>query len=171
MVASYQDDWRNENAKELSQEYKNKIIEISVKYNIASKYTSFISVNEREEKVFEPTAFENVTLSDMEVPGTMFMDAPVCDLAPFIKSRKASRKTGVSFDTSIGSRDMDYMIRDEVMEPVLDNNIIEQNISDWKTFDVFTFLLTIIYLSKKNSKMPIQNMIKEYFENYSGDIG
>jgi hypothetical protein len=55
---------------------------------------------------------------------------------------------------------------------VKDNNedIVESNISDWKTFDVLTFLLKIMYLSSINSKVKLQKMIKEFFEEYKGDI-
>ena len=44
--------------------YKKMIIEIAVKYNINSKYTSFITVNEREDKILDVPEYQNISLSN-----------------------------------------------------------------------------------------------------------
>ena len=44
--------------------YKNMIIELSEKYNINSKYTSFITVYERDNKILEVPKLQNTTLSN-----------------------------------------------------------------------------------------------------------
>ena len=44
--------------------YKKMIIELSEKYNINSKYTSFITVNEREKKLFDVPKYQETTLSN-----------------------------------------------------------------------------------------------------------
>jgi len=82
LVRSYEREYRNAKAQKMVEEYKKIIVECSVKYNIASKYTSFISVNERDEKVFEPTDFENVRLSEAE------LKAGMCAMAVPMKSKR-----------------------------------------------------------------------------------
>ena len=58
----------------------------------------------------------------------------------------------------------------EVMEDAhINKDIVEENISDWKTFDVFTFLLVIIYLNETSSQLPVKEMLKEYFKEFKGD--
>ena len=46
------------------QEYKNLIIELSEKYNINSKYTAFLTVYERENKILEAPEYQETTLSN-----------------------------------------------------------------------------------------------------------
>lgn len=54
---------RNCNDYEKSQTYKNMIIELSEKYNINSKYTSFLTIYEREDKILEAPEYQETTLS------------------------------------------------------------------------------------------------------------
>lgn len=54
---------RNCNGNDNSQTYKNMIIELSEKYNINSKYTSFLTVYEREDKILEAPTYQETTLS------------------------------------------------------------------------------------------------------------
>ncbi len=49
---------------EIVQEYKNLIIELSEKYNINSKYTAFLTVYERENKILEAPEYQETTLSN-----------------------------------------------------------------------------------------------------------
>ena len=55
---------RNSRNFEKMNNYKKMIIDISTKYNINSKYTSYIIVNEREDKIFDVPQYQNTTLSD-----------------------------------------------------------------------------------------------------------
>ena len=62
--------------------YKKMIIDLAVKYNINSKYTSFITINEREDKILDVPEYQNITLSNrFEVPHDMVfrkrMSAPI----------------------------------------------------------------------------------------------
>lgn len=47
-----------------AENYKKMITDIAIKYNINSPYTSFIIVNERENKIFDVPQFQNTTLSN-----------------------------------------------------------------------------------------------------------
>ena len=49
------------------QSYKDVIIILSEKYNIASKYTSYLTVNVRDKKIFEPPRHEETRLSKLYV--------------------------------------------------------------------------------------------------------
>ena len=55
---------RNSRDFEKTKNYKNMIIDISIKYNINSKYTSYIIVNKREDKIFDVPQYQNTTLSE-----------------------------------------------------------------------------------------------------------
>lgn len=153
-IRSYEKDFRNTNARTMIEEYKKRIVAISTEYNIASKYTSFISVNEREEKVFEQTDFENVTLSGLEYK--KFRTSPFC----------ASSAPGkLSRTPSFDMQDMD-VICEGMGEPIVAeeaiDNIIEENFNDWKTFDVYTLLLSISYLYLHGTSLPLENIFNEY---------
>ncbi len=54
---------RNSKDYKKSQTYKDLIIELSEKYNINSKYTSFLTIYERENKVLEAPTYQETTLS------------------------------------------------------------------------------------------------------------
>ncbi len=54
---------RNSRDFEKTKNYKNMIIDISIKYNINSKYTSYIIVNKREDKIFDIPQYQNTILS------------------------------------------------------------------------------------------------------------
>ena len=60
---------RNSRDMEKTNNYKKMIIDISIKYNINSKYTSYIIVNEREDKLFDVPQYQNTTLSVGEFIG------------------------------------------------------------------------------------------------------
>ena len=49
---------------EQSEGFKKKIIELAIKYNINSKYTSYISVYEREEKIFDVPQYQETVLNN-----------------------------------------------------------------------------------------------------------
>ena len=170
-IRSYEDDYYNQNASKMAEEYKKKIIELSCKYSIASKYTSFISVNEREEKVFEPTDFENITLSDRELYKDMAMggnlmmdcvDTIRCCSKPLISSKKAKTSSYKGYSLE---EPEEYLVEEDATQ-----KIVESSLTDWKKFDALTFLLTIIYLNYSGSKRKLQNMIKEYFEEHQDKV-
>lgn len=58
---------RNTEDKDDIQTYKEMIIELSEKYNVNSKYTSFLTVNERENKIFEAPKYQETILSAEEL--------------------------------------------------------------------------------------------------------
>lgn len=62
--------------------YKNMIVEISEKYNINSKYTSFITVYERENKLIDIPVYQDTRLSDL------FMVEECRDVARYAKQSR-----------------------------------------------------------------------------------
>lgn len=59
---------RNTNDEDQIENYKEMIVEISEKYNINSKYTSFLTVYERDNKVLELPKYQETVLSRRNVP-------------------------------------------------------------------------------------------------------
>ncbi|MBQ9298080.1 MAG: VWA domain-containing protein [Clostridia bacterium] len=60
---------RNTDESEKIYNYKKMIVEISEKYNINSKYTSFITIYERENKIVEVPKYQETTLSSGFIKG------------------------------------------------------------------------------------------------------
>ncbi len=78
---------RNSNDKEKVENYKKMIVELSEKYNINSKYTSFITINERENKILDVPIYQETPLSNA------FEDGAVADSGMFF-SKVAPRGLG-----------------------------------------------------------------------------
>ena len=75
---------RNTYESDKIENYKNMIIELAEKYNINSKYTSFITVYERENKLLEIPQYQETILSNK------FMETDKCYLGAPTFLRKAS---------------------------------------------------------------------------------
>ena len=75
---------RNTYESDKIENYKNMIIELAEKYNINSKYTSFITVYERENKLLEVPQYQETILSNK------FMETDKCYLGAPTFLRKAS---------------------------------------------------------------------------------
>lgn len=163
---------------DVMEEYKKKIVEKSVKYNIASEYTSFISVNEREEKVFGAMDFENVRLSDreMQMAGAPMMDMAMPGMGGAPMMRKMAARTGGMFAAKSHRMD-DSVIFCEDKAPYLTTSApdtkkeeIEKALADFKNIDIETFLLDVCYLYRRGTTMPLESIFKEYMQNYTGNI-
>ena len=70
--------------------YKKLVIDLSVKYNINSKYTSFITVYERDEKILDVPKHQETVLS-----GEFLNESVVCDMGiPMFSRSKSARSAG-----------------------------------------------------------------------------
>ena len=77
---------RNSRYLEKTNNYKKIIINISTKYNINSKYTSYIIVHAREDKIFDVPQYQNTTLSD-EAFYSSFIAGGGSDVSGAVKRR------------------------------------------------------------------------------------
>ena len=137
---------------EEKEEYKNKIIELSEKYNINSRYTSFITVYVREDKLTADVKYQETDLSWeflKDFPGRIsgmeqyYSSTDSYGDIPHVRTRRAPVFTDVP----------DY-IRKEGIETILDRKVNEY----YKIFDnkdkkaVLTYILYVLYYAKKENK-------------------
>lgn len=141
------------NAQEEEKEkYKNKIIELSEKYNINSRYTSFITVYVREDKLTADVKYQETDLSWeflKDFPGRIsgmeqyYSSIDSYGDIPHVRTRRAPVFTDVP----------DY-IRKEGIETILDRKVNEY----YKIFAnkdkkaVLTYILYVLYYAKKENK-------------------
>ena len=137
---------------EEKEEYKNKIIELSEKYNINSRYTSFITVYVRKDKLVADAKYQETDLSWeflKDFPGRIsgmeqyYSSADSYGDIPHIRTRRMPVFTNVP----------DY-IRNEGIEAILDRKVDEY----YKVFAnkdkkvVLTYILYVLYYAKKENK-------------------
>ena len=137
--------------------YKQMIIKLSEKYNINSKYTSFITINERENKIYDVPKYQEIVLS-----------------------REFARKvSNVQYNatSSIGSLDIPCFLRkkttnleisnEETIETI-DEKIKEKVIKYYKTFiiqekkDILTYLLYALYLNQYFNYKDLYEFLEKY---------
>lgn len=137
---------------EEKKKYKNKIIELSEKYNINSRYTSFITVYVREDKLTADVKYQETDLSWeflKDFPGRIsgmeqyYSSTDSYGDIPHVRTRRAPVFTDVP----------DY-IRKEGIETILDRKVNEY----YKIFAnkdkkaVLTYILYVLYYAKKENK-------------------
>lgn len=137
---------------EEKEEYKNKIIELSEEYDINSRYTSFITVYVREDKLTADVKYQETDLSWeflKDFPGRIsgmeqyYSSTDSYGDIPHVRTRRAPVFTDVP----------DY-IRKEGIETILDRKVNEY----YKIFAnkdkkaVLTYILYVLYYAKKENK-------------------
>lgn len=147
--------------------YKKMIIEISEKYNINSKYTSFITVYEREDRLLEVPRYQETVLSDGFWEDA-FMESEYLDLSAPAFLRKTS---------SVSSCDLDKpsFLRNKITDKVskMDKEILSEKVEEYyKTFveqekkSILTYLLfAIYYLNKKSNIFNLDDLIRFLMKN------
>ena len=181
---------RNSRRDEKSQNYKKMIVDLAVKYNINSKYTSFITVNEREEKIFDAPKYQETVLSSKFAQrfggaARSRVMAPVCgeamiadyevmdDSMPRMDIGKPSKKSSLLGFLNMKSKENSSKDREYVREANTD--LLKQKVDEYyKEFlalnnkSILTFLLyAYYYLLKKNSEFnynDLLNYLKEHRE-------
>lgn len=137
--------------------YKKMIIELSEKYNINSKYTSFVTVYERENKVLEIPIYQETTVSNKFSRGT-FMNK----IGSIIGVDKWDDDDGdyECYDLDIPSFIRKKNVTESKIKPKevkkIDEEILEEKIDEYyKEFisqrdkSILTFLLYALYYLKK----------------------
>ncbi len=131
-------DVRDQNKKD---NYKKMIIELSEKYNINSKYTAFLTVYERENKVLEIPKYQKTVLSNQFVP-----------FASIASARKLSRgRPRMSKDGNMANVNENNKIVNQAIE---DRRKIQEKVEEYYNHfipdkeTIKTYLLYAIYYLK-----------------------
>ena len=168
---------RNTYDKEKNENYKKMIIELAVKYNINSKYTSFITVYEREKKLFDVPKYQETKLSSKFAKGAilgklanMFSaeEWAECDDYEDSVDSYADRSIGGNLNAPTFVRKMSTkpimngrcFEAEEVGRPKTDQEILEEKVEEYyKAFvqneekSILTYLLYAIYYLKNSNNI------------------
>lgn len=187
---------RNTYDDEKIENYKKMIIELSEKYNINSKYTSFITVYERKDKLLEIPKYQETKLSNKFAKGAFmnkvwdmfgmdeyeeeYEEEECCDMdiPSFLRSRSSSNS----------SNDLDipcFLRKNKVVnsesKPIevkqTNKEILEEKIDEYyKVFvsqnekSVLTFLLYAIYYLKKKKNNFNYNDLLRFLKNHKQEL-
>lgn len=144
--------------------YKKMIIELSEKYNINSKYTSFITIYERNNKLFEVPEYQETVLSDKFSPifsheKRMIMSADISSFANDLDIPCFLRKRPTN-DNSI-----DDLLKEKVQE------CYEKFIKHDEK-EILTYILFALYYSndKFNINKFVEYILKHNIEIQSNEL-
>lgn len=153
----------------LDEGYKKLIIELAEKYNINSEFTSFITVNEREDKAFEIPVFQNTTLNvpidsdpwhlKMKCADTSpsYSTSRELDIPTFLRKNKTTNSTNNETNKNISALKVEKVkpktVNDEIYEVY--NKFIKQ-----ENKDIELYLLFVVYLLNKNFKFNYTDFLK-----------
>lgn len=175
--------------------YKKMIIELSEKYNINSKYTSFITVYERKDKLLEVPKYQETKLSSKFVKDAImnkvwdmlgmyeceedYEEEYECDLAAPSFLRKNS-------SSSSGDLDIPYFLRKKKVVnseyksaeiKKTNEEILTEKVDDYyKVFisqnekSILTFLLYAIYYLKKKKNNFNYNDLLRFLKNHKQEL-
>lgn len=148
------------------EEYKKKIIDISTKYNIDSKFTSFITVYERKDKIFEVPQHQVTPLSNG------FIESSSIPMRGFALRKRTSaindiksKMTGNSAPSFIEREEMS-MIEDVFEEDlsIKDKKGIQKYYLDFiklRSKSTLTYILLAIYMLEHDKIFDFERFIKE----------
>ena len=157
--------------------YKKMIIDISTKYNINSKYTSYIIVNEREDKIFDVPEYQDTTLSNVAFVGSGGAPKRRGRAVPSMK--KMWDTFGSTADTVEESNDMDIPSflrkRPIIPETKINLNLLKAKVYEYykkciikENKNLLTYLLFALYYTK-NSGFNLFNFI-DYLKTKEKEI-
>ena len=167
--------------------YKKMIIELSEKYNINSKYTSFITVYERKDKLLEVPKYQETKLSNKFVKDTVmnkmwnmfgmdeceedYEEEYECDLATpsFLRAKNSSSSSG-DLDIPCFLRKNKVVNSEYKSTEIKKTNeeILAEKVDDYyKVFisqdekSILTFLLyALYYLRKRNTNLNYNDLLR-----------
>ena len=184
---------RNTYDDEKIENYKKMIIELSEKYNINSKYTSFITVYERKDKLLEVPKYQETKLSNKLVKGAFmnkvwdmfgmdeceedYEEEYECDM-PFFSRTINSQSSSNDLDIPCFLR-KNKSINSEskpIERKKTDREILEEKVDGYyKLFvsqdekSILTYLLyALYYLKNRNNSFDYNNLLR--FLNKNKDI-
>ena len=175
--------------------YKKMIIELSEKYNINSKYTSFITVYERKDKLLEVPKYQETKLSNKFAKGAIMdkmwnifgMDAceedyeeeDCCDMDIPSFLRKNSSSSSEDLDIPCFLRKKKVVNSEYKSEEIKKTNeeILAEKVDDYyKVFisqdekSILTFLLyALYYLRKRNTNLNYNDLLR-FLGKYKDEV-
>ncbi len=153
--------------------YIDMIIDLSEKYNINSKYTSFITVYERDNKLFEVPVHQNTPLSNKFSKRATFFNKITSCLS--VADEDCDNYDSVDLPTSSNTLDIPTFLRktstkvtkEKPIEDILHEKVIEY----YKIFilqkekQTLTYLLYAIYYLKNNMNFNCKELFKFLSDN------
>lgn len=170
--------------------YKKMIIELSEKFNINSKYTSFITVYERKDKLLEVPKYQETKLSNkfakdalMNKVWNMFgmneCEEEYCDMdnSSFIRKKISSRSNDLDIPCFVRRKKTGKIENTPVKVKKINREILEEKVNEYyKEFisqnekSMLTFLLYAIYYLRKNKNNYNYNDLLRFLRNHKQEL-
>lgn len=172
---------RNTYDDEKIENYKKMIIELSEKYNINSKYTSFITIYERQEKLLEVPKYQETKLSNNFAKGAFMnkicdvfgMDECEeyyeCDLATpsFLRKNSSSSSENLDIPSFLRKKVANFEYQSAEIKKTNEEILAEKVDDYYKIFisqdekSILTFLLyALYYLRKRNNNFNYNELLR-----------
>ncbi len=187
---------RNTYDNEKIEYYKKMIIELSEKYNINSKYTSFITVYEREDKLLEIPKYQETKLSNKFAKGAFMnkewnifgmdeyeeeYEEEECydmDIPSFLRTRSSSSSSNVLDIPCFLRKNKGKKSESKPLEVTKTNEeILEEKIDEYyKVFisqnekSILTFLLYSIYYLRNKKNNYNYNDLLRFLKNHKQEL-
>ena len=183
---------RNTYDNEKIEYYKKMIIELSEKYNINSKYTSFITVYERKDKLLEVPKYQETKLSDKfakdalinkgwDMFGMDEYEEEECydmDIPSFLRSRRSSNSSN---DLDIPCFLRKKKVVNSGSKPIevkeTNEELLEEKINEYyKVFvsknekSILTFLLYAVYYLREKKNNFNYNDLLRFLRNHKQEL-
>lgn len=172
----------NTYGREKRENYRNMIIELSEKYNINSKYTSFITVYERDEKLLAVPKYQETKLSNKFLKNTLVdmfcmdecREESYVDTPPYLRKNRES--TDLDLDIPCFLRKVKIECNEVKATKTNEEILVEKVDSYYNEFvskeakSILTYLLyTLYYLMRKDSKLKYNEVLK-YLEKHKTEL-
>lgn len=185
---------RNTYDEEKIENYKKMIIELSEKYNINSKYTSFITVYERKDKLLEAPKHQGTKLSNkfakdalMNAEWDMFgMDELEengeevrcnMEIAAFLRNNPSSGVRALYVPDFLRNKKIGKAETEQIEVKKKNREILEEKVNEYyqefssqKEKSILTFLLYSIYYLKKNKNNYNYNDLLMFLKNHKQEL-
>lgn len=170
--------------------YKKMIIELSEKFNINSKYTSFITVYERKDKLLEVPKYQETKLSNKfakdalmnkvwNMLGMNECEEEYCDMdvPSFIRKKTSSRSNDFDIPCFVRRKKTGKIENTPVEVKKINREILEEKVNEYyKEFisqnekSMLTFLLYAIYYLRKNKNNYNYNDLLRFLRNHKQEL-
>lgn len=185
---------RNTYDDEKIENYKKMIIELSEKYNINSKYTSFITIYERENKLLEVPKYQETKLSNKFAKGVLMnkvwnmfgmdeceeeYEEECCDMdiPSFLRKNTSSRSNNLDIPCFLRKKKTGKAESTPIEVKKTNREILEEKVNEYyKEFvsqnekSMLTFLLYTIYYLRKNKNNYNYNDLLRFLKNHKQEL-